>query len=99
MSKKWLLTGDASTASENYMIGSGINIDCDILKVGHHGSKTSTSEAFIRATTPMEAVISCGATNKYGHPNKEVVDRLTKHGAKIRRTDLEGTISYVSIFT
>lgn len=99
MSKKWLLTGDASIASENYIISSGIDIDCDILKVGHHGSKTSTSEAFIKATTPMEAIISCGATNKYGHPNKEVVDRLTKHGVKIHRTDLEGTISYVSIFT
>ena len=99
MSKKWLFTGDASVASENYMINSGLDLDCDILKVGHHGSSSSTSEAFIKATSPKEAIISCGANNRYGHPSKEVIDRLEKHNIKIRRTDLEGTISYVSMFT
>ena len=99
MDKKWLLTGDASIASEKSILSSGYNVDCDILKVGHHGSKTSSSEAFIKAASPKEAIISCGATNKYGHPNKEVIDILTKYDVKIRRTDLEGTISYVSIFS
>lgn len=98
MNKKWLFTGDASTESEQAILNSGVNIDCDILKVGHHGSKTSTSEAFLKAASPSEAIISCGAKNRYGHPNQEVIDRLEKYNVKIRRTDLEGTISYSSIF-
>ena len=98
MDKKWMFTGDASIASEKSIINSGINIDCDILKVAHHGSSTSSCEEFIKATSPSEAIISCGAKNKYGHPNQEVIERLQKYNVKIRRTDLEGTISYVSIF-
>lgn len=98
MKKKWMFTGDASIESEKYILNSGINVDCDILKVGHHGSKTSSCEEFIRATSPSEAIISCGAKNKYGHPNKEVIDILEKYNVKIRCTDLEGTISYVSMF-
>lgn len=98
MNKKWLFTGDASVESEQAILSSGVNIDCDILKVGHHGSKTSTSEEFLKAASPSEAIISCGAKNRYGHPNQEVIDRLEKYNVKIRRTDLEGTISYSSIF-
>ena len=98
MKKKWMLTGDASIESEKYILESGIDVDCDILKVGHHGSNTSSSEEFIKATSPSEAIISCGAKNTYGHPHKEVIDRLEKYNVKIRRTDLEGTISYSSIF-
>ena len=98
MNKKWLFTGDASIESEKSILKSGIDIDCDILKVGHHGSKTSSCEEFIKATSPSEAIISCGAKNNYGHPNKEVLDILNKYNVKIRRTDVEGTISYVSIF-
>lgn len=99
MNKKWLFTGDASIASEKSILESGVNVDCDILKVGHHGSSTSSCEEFIRAASPSEAIISCGEKNKYGHPNEEVIKRLMKYNVKIRRTDLEGTISYVSIFT
>lgn len=99
MKKKWLFTGDASIDSEEAILNSGVNIDCDVLKVGHHGSKTSTSERFLKAASPSEAIISCGVKNKYGHPSKEVIDRLNKYNVKIRRTDLEGTISYSSIFT
>lgn len=99
MNKKWLFTGDASIASEKSILSSGVNIDCDILKVGHHGSSTSSCEEFIRAASPSEAIISCGEKNKYGHPNEEVIKRLLKYNVKIRRTDQEGTISYVSIFT
>lgn len=98
MNKKWLLTGDASIESEKSILKSGVNIDCDILKVGHHGSKTSSCDEFIRAASPSEAIISCGAKNSYGHPNQEVIDRLNKYNVKIRYTSLEGTISYVSIF-
>lgn len=98
MHKKWLFMGDASTKVEKEIISAYDSIDCDILKVGHHGSKTSTCDEFIKATTPSEAIISVGASNYYGHPNKEVLDILTKNNVKIRRTDEEGTISYFSLF-
>ncbi len=98
MNKKWLFMGDASTKVESELISAYDSIDCDILKIGHHGSKTSTSMKFIKATTPSEAIISVGASNFYGHPNKEVIEILNKNNVKIRRTDEEGTISYFSLF-
>ena len=98
MHKKFLLMGDANIAVEKFLIDGNYDIDCDILKVGHHGSKTSSCEEFILKCSPIEAIISCGANNKYGHPNKEVIETLNKYNVSIRRTDLEGTISYFSIF-
>ena len=85
--------GDASKDVEE-VIMKDFNVDADYIKLGHHGSKTSTGEEFIRAVSPKEAIISCGLNNYYGHPNKEVLDILEKENIKIRRTDLEGTISY-----
>lgn len=96
MKKKFLFMGDASTNVEEKILNT-YNVDCDILKIGHHGSKTSTSEKFLKACSPKEAIISVGATNYYGHPNTEVIQRLEKYNVKIRRTDLEGTISYLSL--
>ena len=96
MNKKFLFMGDASVLTEEKILEK-YNIDCDILKVGHHGSKTSTSEKFLKACSPDEAIISCGAKNYYGHPNEEVIDRLNKYNVKIRRTDEEGTICYLSL--
>ena len=98
MKKKWLFMGDASIKIEKEIISAFDSVDCDILKVGHHGSKTSTCDEFIKATTPSEAIISVGSKNYYGHPNQEVLDILTKNNVKIRRTDEEGTISYFSLF-
>lgn len=97
MGKKFLLMGDASVETEKYMLANNIDLDCDILKVGHHGSKTSTCEEFLVAASPEEAIISAGAKNKYHHPDKEVIDRLEAHNIKIRRTSLEGSISYVQL--
>ena len=94
--KKFLFTGDASVKTEEKII-SKYNVDCDILKVGHHGSNTSTSEKFLKACSPEEAVISCGGKNYYGHPHQEIIDRLNKYNVKIRRTDEEGTICYSSL--
>ena len=94
--KKFLFTGDASVKTEEKILEK-YNVDCDILKVGHHGSNTSTSEKFLKAVSPDEAVISCGAKNYYGHPHKEIIDRLNKYNVKIRRTDIEGTICYFSL--
>lgn len=90
---KFLFMGDASKDVEE-VIMKDFNVDADYIKLGHHGSKTSTGEEFIRAVSPKEAIISCGLNNYYGHPNKEVLDILEKESIKIRRTDLEGTISY-----
>ncbi|MCF0112858.1 MAG: hypothetical protein HUJ60_02660, partial [Bacilli bacterium] len=69
-------------------------IECDVLKVGHHGSNTSTSAALLSWATPEEAVISVGAKNSYGHPSQDVLDRLSSYRVKTRRTDEEGTIVY-----
>ncbi|MCX5775573.1 MAG: ComEC/Rec2 family competence protein, partial [Firmicutes bacterium] len=93
LNRKWLFTGDASTVIETKIIKDNPNLDVDILKVGHHGSDSSTSDAFLQAITPTEAIISVGK-NIYGHPTAKVLARLAKYGIKVRRTDIEGTISY-----
>ncbi len=88
-----LVTGDAEVEEEEYLLAnfSG-ELKADILKAGHHGSHTSTSEEFLEAVSPEFAVISCGLNNSYGHPSSEVLKRLESHGIKIRRTDKQGTI-------
>ena len=91
---KVLFTGDAENAAEKKILNDGINVDCDVLKVGHHGSKTSSSEQFLSAATPDYAVISCGKNNKYSHPNDEILIRLKNVGAEILRTDLKGDIVF-----
>lgn len=88
-----LVTGDAETEEEEYLLRtSGDRMDSDLLKTAHHGSSTSSSEAFIRAVSPETAVISCGRKNSYGHPAFETVNRLNAAGAEVRRTDYEGTV-------
>ncbi len=94
-----LYTGDAEVASELEMLDryrlTG-ELDCDILKVGHHGSDTSSSDDFIKAVTPVHAVISVGEGNKYGHPIQEILIRLQNRGATVHRTDREGSIVFTS---
>lgn len=92
--KKFLFTGDAESVVENAMIDEGINLDCDILKVGHHGSNTSSKTDFLNAASPEYAVISVGAGNMYGHPHKDTVRRLNYSGAKIYRTDKSGDVTF-----
>lgn len=91
---KFLLMGDAPKEIESKIIESNENLSCDYLKVGHHGSNTSTSEEFIKKVRPKEAIISCGYNNRYKHPHKETIKILEKYQVNIRRTDLEGTIKY-----
>ena len=67
-----------------------------VLKIGHHGSSSSTSEIFLKAVTPSVAVISVGKDNSYGHPHKETLDTLNKYNIKTLRTDIEGTITLCS---
>ena len=94
MHKEFLIMGDAPTMVERNIINEYPDLDSDILKVGHHGSNTSSCEEFIRHVSPDTAIISVGKNNKYGHPHKSVLAILEKEGVKIRRTDVEGTISY-----
>jgi len=83
-----LLAGDAEVPSEREMLASGILIDIDILKVGHHGSRTATSDTFLAAVAPEVGVISAGLNNQYGHPHQEVVDSLTAAGVQLWSTDI-----------
>jgi len=67
-------------------------LKCDILKVAHHGSKSSSSEAFLDAARPRLAVIQCGLNNFYGHPHKQTLERLEERSIKVLRTDLNGAV-------
>ena len=91
-----LLMGDAGIKQEATLLAAyGETIlDCDLYKVGHHGSNTSTSLAFLQCVTPTYAVISCGAANSYGHPFGEVLARLDQVGAEVLRTDLLGELVF-----
>lgn len=88
---KALFTGDIGEKIEAELVKK-YNLDIDVLKVGHHGSKTSSSNLFLAATTPKVAVIQVGAKNHYGHPTKEALARLAASGARIYRNDKNGTI-------
>lgn len=92
----FLFTGDLTSSGEKAILDSGENATADVLKVGHHGSKTSTSEVFLEAVSPQDAVIEVGADNPYGHPTQEVLDRLQNYGINILRTDLDGDIKFFS---
>ena len=92
-----LLTGDATSDSEASMISDALTrLDSEVLKVGHHGSSTSTSAAFLAAVSPDDAVISVGADNTYGHPAQGTLDRLSAAGASVYRTDSDGTVVLTS---
>ena len=91
--KSFLFMGDAETLSEKEITG---DIQADVLKVGHHGSRTSTSQAFLNKVNPSYAVISVGLNNDYKHPHQEVIDRLEKKNIKIYRTDQNGDIIFTT---
>lgn len=88
----FLFTGDAEHDSERQMIASGMDISANILKVAHHGSRTSTTLEFLDAVNPAAAVISLGANNPFGHPHADVIQRLQERNIPIYRTDEYGTI-------
>jgi competence protein ComEC len=92
----FLFTGDAETKAEEEMLASGADLASTVLKVGHHGSNTSTSPLFLNTVNPEVAVISVGADNSYGHPHGEVIDRLQQAGVSVFRTDLHGTVVITS---
>ncbi len=92
--KKFLFTGDAEAKAEKVLIENGINFDCDVLKVGHHGSRTSSSQDFLNIATPEFAVISVGEDNSYGLPCEDVIEKLENIGAEVIRTDYVGDIVF-----
>ncbi len=94
--KSFLFTGDAEEDAELEAIGRGYNMKSTILKVAHHGSRTSTDQYFLSRVSPDEAVICVGKDNGYGHPTPQVLRRLKRGGIKTYRTDLDGTILYLS---
>lgn len=92
-----LFMGDAPKAVENYIAEKYQDfIDCEVLKVGHHGSRTSSLQNFVKIVSPVYSVISVGENNSYGHPNKEVLLILEKWGGEILRTDEVGRVEMIS---
>ena len=89
---KFMLMGDASSTTEKEIIDKYNLPDIDVLKVGHHGSKTSSSKEFISEINPKYSIISVGKNNRYGHPNKEALNNLDN--SKIYRTDIDGSIMF-----
>ncbi|MDE3105069.1 MAG: ComEC/Rec2 family competence protein [Acidobacteriota bacterium] len=90
-----LLAGDAEAPSEATMLAAGVIAPATLLKVGHHGSTTSTTDAFYRAVQPRQAVISVGAGNSFGHPRMEVLERLHDGGTSVVRTDVTGVSTFL----
>lgn len=92
--KKFLFTGDAEKATEADVLAEKLNIDCDVLKVGHHGSNSSSTAAFLKAASPKYAAISVGKDNMYSHPSNKTIVALKNCGAEVYRTDKNGDISF-----
>lgn len=90
-----LFMGDASQAIEEYLIDAGVPLHANVLKIGHHGSKTATSKKFLHAVKPEFAVIQVGK-NRYGHPHFRTLNALEQSGSSILRTDIDGAISFVT---
>ena len=90
----FMITGDLEVEGENAILNKNINIASEVLKVGHHGSNTSSSEKFLKQVQPLYGVISVGYNNRFGHPDSAVLERMEKLGIKIYRTDLNGAIVF-----
>lgn len=91
---KLLFTGDTTKKIEKKILAEGYDVDCDVLKIAHHGSSTSSAAEFVDAVSPELAVISCGLNNSYGHPHFETTDLLNNRAIKYLRTDESGTVIY-----
>lgn len=88
----FLFTGDAENISENEILNNNYNLQSDVLKIGHHGSNTSTTANFLNAVNPKYTIIQVGTNNKYNHPNNETITKLQQKNIEIYRNDLSGTI-------
>jgi len=90
-----LLMSDAGFTTENYLLSRCYSLDSEILKVGHQGSRSSSSKAFLQNVTPQDSIISVGKDNHFGHPAPQVLEKLNEIGSRIWRTDRDGTIEVV----
>ncbi len=93
---KFFLTGDIEESQERRILSQNDGLTTTVLKASHHGSKTATGEEILETLSPESMVISCGLDNQYGHPHKEVIDRIDSLGIEYQRTDLSGRVEYVS---
>jgi competence protein ComEC len=93
---KFLFAGDNEAEAETALIKSNFDLRADIFKASHHGSKTSNTEAFLRMVAPGKTIISVGKDNRFGHPDQEVLERATKLGIELQRTDINGTIDILA---
>ncbi|WP_320936038.1 ComEC/Rec2 family competence protein [Enterocloster lavalensis] len=89
---RFVMCGDAEALAEADILKNGIDISAEVLKAGHHGSSTSTSEAFLDKVSPSVAVIQCGKDNSYGHPHKETLEKFKERGIQVYRNDRDGTV-------
>jgi competence protein ComEC len=90
---RFLFTGDGSVTLEDWLMATE-NVKVNVLKAGHHGSRSSSAPEFLAASSPQYVVLSCGRNNRYGHPNPAVMERLKVTGAKVYRTDRDGDITF-----
>lgn len=96
LDNSFLFTGDAEISTEDTVLSENNNLNCDILKVGHHGSSTSTSPDFLISANPSVAIISVGKNNSYGHPTSETLSLLNSYNIRTIRTDIYGTVIAIS---
>lgn len=89
----YLFEGDAESGAERAILDNGESVQADILKAGHHGSRTSNTKAYLKAVDPEIAIISCGEGNSYGHPHQQTLDKFRDLGITFYRTDIQGTIT------
>jgi len=93
---RMLLMGDAEAQTERWLLDSGADLRASVLKVAHHGSRYSSGAAFLAAVAPGLAEVSCGSGNEYHHPHRAALLRLQRQGARVLRTDLDGTVTVTS---
>ncbi len=91
-SQKFIFTGDAEKTSEDEMLKKHYDLSCNILKLAHHGSSSSSTDSFLKAASPAIAIVSCGIDNDYGHPHKEIIKKMNVNNITVYRTDTHGTI-------
>jgi competence protein ComEC len=95
-SKVFLFTGDIERTAEEILVNLGENVKANVVKVPHHGSRTSSSQPFVDAVDADFSVISVGKRSMFGHPHKEVVERWLQNGSKLMTTGESGTITFVT---
>lgn len=94
--RKFLFTGDMEAYAEKQLVDAGVKLEADVLKVGHHGSYSSTSQVFLDKVDPEYGIITCGRNNEYGHPHDAPINRLFRADVELYRTDLMGSIILVT---